>query len=220
MENAYLDIEIHLVIDQLGWPTGRIVQLTPIPRVVTWDTAQSRSSPIQPRICPQYLPHTTHPLPDNSCGQYNRHCSLFKYTTLPTINPTPSFPLCAAIVPSWPVACCVNVCGPLFGFAHVYIICCTIAIRYIIQYASCCCVWSPLSVSGLAIGNLAIGIACNLQIFRQGEIFNVCICLPARQRTDIIYDEAQMLRRCWCKLPAKLWRLVGCTMIVAVTRPY
>ena len=57
---------------------------------------------------------------------------------------------CTAIVPSWSVACCVNVCGPLFGFAHVYNICCTIAIWYIIQYAlSYCCVWSPLSVSSL-----------------------------------------------------------------------
>ena len=59
-----------------------------------------------------------------------------------------------------------------------------------------CVVPSVCLISELAIGNLAIGIACNLQIFRQGEIFNDCIRLPARQLTDIMYDKAQMLRRC------------------------
>ena len=50
-----------------------------------------------------------------------------------------------------------------------------------------CVVPSVCLLSGLAIGNLAIGIACNLQIIRQEEIFNDCIRLPARQGTDIMY---------------------------------
>ena len=71
------------------------------------------------------------------------------------------------------------------------LVCYTVCIIILLSLVPSVCL-----LSGLAIGNLAIGIACNLQIFRQGEIFNDCIRLPARQGTDIIYDEAQMLRRC------------------------
>ena len=110
--------------------------------VQVFSNSTKNLSPISPR-------HNTSP-PKQFSGQYNSQCPLFKYTTLPTINPTPSFPMYSDCPFLWSVACCVNLCGPLFGFAHVYIICCTNAIWYIIQYAlSYCCVWSPLSVSSL-----------------------------------------------------------------------